>query len=245
MSARNKLLIILLLAAILGASFSLPGRALAAAGDDTYTVVRGDTLRKIAARYDTTVAALLRANPDIKNANLIYPGQVILLPGALIVGSGSLDLYIVARGDTLNRLATRFDTTVNQLLKLNPDIEDPSRILEGQRLSVPKGGLIPPTGGTEVYTVVRGDTLRKIAARYDTTVAELLELNPDIKNANLIYVGQRILVPSNPTTYVVQRGDTLRQIANRFNTTVAELLKLNPDIKNANLIYVGQVIRIR
>lgn len=46
----------------------------------SYTVVRGDTLRKIANRFNTTVAAIVAANPVIKDPNLIYPGQVFKIP---------------------------------------------------------------------------------------------------------------------------------------------------------------------
>lgn len=55
-------------------------------------------------------------------------------------------------------------------------------------------GGIPASGNIE-YVVVRGDSLRKIADRYDTTVAAILALNTGIKNPNLIYVGQKIIVP--------------------------------------------------
>jgi LysM repeat protein len=47
----------------------------------TYTVKKGDTLSAIAKKYGTTVDALLKANPSIKNANLIKVGQVINIPG--------------------------------------------------------------------------------------------------------------------------------------------------------------------
>jgi LysM repeat protein len=47
----------------------------------TYTVKKGDTLSAIAKRYGTTVDALLKANPNIKNPNLIKVGQVIVIPG--------------------------------------------------------------------------------------------------------------------------------------------------------------------
>ncbi len=52
------------------------------AADDTstYTVVRGDTLRKIANKFGTTVAAIVAANSAIKDPNLIYPGQVLKIP---------------------------------------------------------------------------------------------------------------------------------------------------------------------
>lgn len=245
MAQFKKIIVVFILAAVMTVSFSSASPALAA-GDcgDSYTVRKGDYLRKIAQLCETTTAAIERANPEIKNPNRIYPGQVILLPGALIKGSGSTDIYIVDRGDTMNSLAARFGTTVKNLLKLNPEVKDASVIYEGQRLAVPKGGTPAPGGATDIYVVQRGDTLRKIATRYETSVDELLRLNPNIKNRNLIYVGQKIVVPVEGDTYVVQRGDTLRKIAAAFGTTVAELLALNPQIKNANLIYVGQVINI-
>ena len=54
--------------------------------------------------------------------------------------------------------------------------------------------MFPDGAGDEVYTVVRGDTLSKIARNHGTTVNRLLELNTNIKNRNLIYTGQKIKV---------------------------------------------------
>jgi LysM repeat protein len=52
-----------------------------AAGNAIYTTVRrGDTLTKLAGRYGTTVAAIMRANPGIHNPNRIYPGQRLVIP---------------------------------------------------------------------------------------------------------------------------------------------------------------------
>jgi murein DD-endopeptidase MepM/ murein hydrolase activator NlpD len=50
-------------------------------GGKTQTVERGDTLTKIAAENNTTVDALMKANPEIRNANQIYPGQVVRIAG--------------------------------------------------------------------------------------------------------------------------------------------------------------------
>ena len=47
----------------------------------TYSVKRGDTLSAIASRYHTSVSALVSAN-HIKNANLIYVGEKLSIPGA-------------------------------------------------------------------------------------------------------------------------------------------------------------------
>jgi LysM repeat protein len=49
---------------------------------------------------------------------------------------------------------------------------------------------------TTIYVVVRGDTLAAIAKRFNTTVAMLLRLNPQIHNPNRLFVGQRIQVPA-------------------------------------------------
>jgi LysM repeat protein len=228
-------------------AYTLPASAQASCGD-RYTVVRGDTLRKIAAACGTTVSALQRANPEIKNANLISVGQVIVLPGALLTGTGTEDIYIVKKGDTLSTLAVRFKTTVDRLLALNSAITNRNVIYEGQRLAVPSSRTPAPTPAPtpgQTYVVVRGDTLRSIASRFGTTVDEILKLNTDIKDANRISVGQKIVLPAAVTSHVVVRGDTLRSIANRYSTTVARLLELNPTIKDANLIFPGQVIKVR
>jgi len=215
------------------------------------TVVSGDTLRKIADRCGTTVYALRRANPTIGSGDLIYPDQLLLLPGALISGNNGYSTYIVMRGDTLKSLANRFGTSMDVLVSLNPDITNVNVIYEGQRMVVLSGGVpptippvTPPPASGQVYTVQRSDTLRKIAGRLNTTVDAILQVNPQIGNPNLIYVGQTINLPAGLSTYVVQRGDTLKIIAARFGTSWESLLALNPQIANPNLIYVGQVIRV-
>jgi tyrosinase len=235
------------LMAMLFATFATTSSAYAAAGcGSSVTVVKGDTLRKIAERCGTTVSALQRANPEIGSGNLIYPGQVLQLPGTILGTDGDYFTYIVARGDTLKGLATRFDTTLDTLLANNPEITNRNVIYEGQRLAIYRSQTPPPPpppSSGQTYYVQKGDTLRKIAAKFNTTVDAILKLN-NIANPNVIYVGQAITLPAGLSTYVVQKGDTLKIIANRYGTTVEKLLGLNPTIKNANLIYVGQVITL-
>jgi peptidoglycan endopeptidase LytE len=239
-----------ILVAVLLASFASTNSAFAAGCGDSVTVLSGDTLFKIANRCGTTVSALRRANPNIGSGNLIYPGQVLHLPGAILGTDGNFFLYIIARGDTLRSLASRFGTTVDALLAANPDITNANVIYEGQHLKVYSGPVTPPPNNPpppsgQIYYAQRGDTLRKIAAKFNTTVDAILRVNPRITNPNLIYVGQAIAIPADVSTYIVQRGDTLRILASKFGTTVDALLVLNPNIWNPNLIYVGQVIRVR
>ena len=249
----KKFLQILVLVSVLVASFAITtGASAAYSCGMSVTVVKGDTLRKIADRCGTTVYALRRANPMIGSGDLIYPDQLLLLPGALVSGNNGYSTYIVMRGDTLKSLANRFGTSMDVLVSLNAEITNINVIYEGQRMVVPSGSGVPstpppatpPPASGQTYTVQRGDTLRKIADRLNTTVDAILKVNPQISNPNLIYVGQVINLPAGLSTYVVQPGDTLKIIAARFGTSWESLLVLNPQITNANLIYAGQVIRI-
>jgi len=244
----KRFLQLFILVAVLLASFATTGAAFAAGCGSSVIVESGDTLQKIANRCGTTVSALKLANPQIGSGNLIYPGQSLMLPGAILGTDGGYFIYIVARGDTLKGLAVRFSTTVEALLASNPAIANPNVIYEGQQLKVydpqthpPQ----PPPPSGQIYYVQRGDTLGKIASKFSTTVDVILMVNPQIGNQNVIYVGQAINIPAGVVTYIAQRGDSLRSIANKFGTTVESLLRLNPDIKNANLIYVGQVINVQ
>jgi LysM repeat protein len=247
MSTKKFFQLIVLISVLVASFATTTGVSAAYSCGMSVTVVQGDTLRKIADRCGTTVYALRRANPTIGSGDLIYPDQLLLLPGALISGNNGYSTYIVMRGDTLKSLANRFDTSMDVLVSLNADIANINVIYEGQRMVVPSGSGVPsepPPASGQVYTVQHGDTLRKIAGRLNTTVDAILKVNPQIGNPNLIYVGQVINLPAGLSTYVVQRGDTLRIIAARFGTSVENLLALNPQIMNANLIYAGQVIRL-
>jgi LysM repeat protein len=240
---------IFVLMAVVLSAFATTSSAFAASCGSSVTVVQGDTLRKIAERCGTTASALRRANPEIGSGNLIFPNQVLQLPGTILGTDGGYFIYIVARGDTLKGLATRFSTTIDALLAANKDITNANVIYEGQRLTVyvspttPPPSTPPPASG-QTYYVKKGDTLRKIAAKFNTTVDAILKVNTNITNPNVIYIGQAIKLPGGLSTYIVQKGDTLKSIASKYGTTVDKLLSLNLEIKNANLIYVGQVIRV-
>ena len=95
---------------------------------DTYTVQSGDSLSAIAARFGTTVSALQSAN-NIRNANLIYPGQVLKVSGQPTI----MSVYTVRSGDNLSTIASRLGTTVSHLQSVN-GIRNANLIYPGQSL---------------------------------------------------------------------------------------------------------------
>lgn len=99
--------------------------------------------------------------------------------------------YIVKPGDTLSQIALNYNTTVNALVQAN-NIQNLNLIYPGQVIKIYKSGNHHQS--TPVYIVKSGDTLSQIALNYNTTVNKLVELN-NIKNPNLIYPGQRIILP--------------------------------------------------
>jgi len=244
----KKFLQLFVLAAVLVATFATTSSAFAASCGSSVTVAAGDTLYKIATRCGTTVSALRRANPELGSGSLIYPGQILQLPGTILGTDCGYFIDIVARGDTLKGLATRFGTTVDALLAGNPEITNANVIYEGQHVKVyvgttPPPPTTPPPASGQTYYVKKGDTLRKIANQFNTTVDAILQVN-NISDPNRIYVGQAITLPAFISTHIVQKGDTLRIIAARYGTTVEKLLGLNPSIKDPNKIYVGQIITL-
>jgi N-acetylmuramoyl-L-alanine amidase CwlA len=96
----------------------------------TYTIQRGDTLSGIAKKFNTTVNELLKANPHIKNPNIIHVGQVINL------SSERMDTYTIQKGDTLWDIAKKLKgVTVGDLIKANPNI-DPKKLQIGQVINI-------------------------------------------------------------------------------------------------------------
>lgn len=160
--------------------------------------------------------------------------------------------YTVKPGDTLSEIALRYNTTVSNIVALNPNITNPNLIYPGEVFTISQNSNTDTNGNTNspIYTVVKGDTLSKIALKYNTTVSSLVRLN-NISNPDLIYPGEKLIISNNTSLgnecgkvlYTIRRGDTLTKIANEFDTTVSEIATLN-SIKNPNLIYAGETIRV-
>lgn len=105
-----------------------------------YVVQPGDTLFRIGRRFGVTVGAILAANPQITDPNVIFVGQIINIPvtGTPPPTPPPPGRYIVQRGDTLSAIARRFRVTLAALIAANPQIRDPNLIFPGQIINIPR-----------------------------------------------------------------------------------------------------------
>jgi LysM repeat protein len=112
----------------------------------TYVVQTGDTLFKIAERFSVPAQNIAQAN-GITDASLIYIGQVLVIPGAIIpptLAPSQGTTYVVQPGDTLYRIAVRNGMTVAELAAAN-GITNTSVIFTGQTLIIPDRSGMPTT----------------------------------------------------------------------------------------------------
>ena len=129
---------------------------------------------------------------------------MLLLPAASALGQDDGTIrHVVQPGENLFRISLRYQVSMSNIVAANPIIRNPNLIYAGTTLVIPKGGVVPtpapgdPTpqpGNEQQYTVVRGDTLGRIAQRFGTTVAAIAQRN-GIANPNLIFVGQVLIIP--------------------------------------------------
>ena len=216
-------------------------------GTFEYTIRAGDTFFSLAQRFNTTVEAIQRANPNV-DPDRLQIGQIICIPGAPPrCPSGTFE-YTIRAGDTFFTLARRFGTTVDAIQRANPNV-DPDRLQIGQIICIP-GVPSPCPPGTFAYTVRAGDTFFALARRFGTTVDAIQRANPNV-DPDRLQIGQTLCIPmgeappcpAGTTPYIIRAGDTFFSIARRAGITVDDLIRANPNV-DPDRLQIGQIICI-
>lgn len=205
--------------------------------DNYYVVQKGDSLWSISSKLGVSVSDIKKIN-NLSSNNLSI-GQVLIIPSKKSDDEESKadeNVYVVKKGDSLWLIAKNYNTSVDEIKRLNNLSSNTLSI--GQRLKIPN----TITSNEITYTVKKGDSLWLIANRYDTTVNAIKDKNG--LTSNNLSIGQILKIPSttNYITYTVKEGDSLWLIAKNYNTSVNDIKKLNS--LSSNNLSIGQKLII-
>src|SRR5699024_1132265 len=131
--------------------------------------------------------------------SIISLGAVALVSGAIVANEGNAEAatHKVKSGDTLSTIAVEYNTTVKEIKKENK--LDSDLIFTGQELKI-DDLKVETKEETKTHKVKSGDTVAKLAEKYEVTVANIVAWN-ELKSADLIMVGQ-VLNVSEPEGFV-------------------------------------------
>ena len=166
-----------------------------------YTAKPGDTVSEVAAKFGVSASGLRMANG--LTGDELRLGQQIRITSASNVSSGSSGgVHRVRPGETFTQIAQDYGVSLHALAKANPTVY-PDRLLIDERLIIPSGGSRfissgRSSGGSSrsstTHIVKSGEHPGSIAKKYGISTAALVAANK-LKNRNIIYNGQRLIIP--------------------------------------------------
>lgn len=148
-----------------------------------YKVKKGDTRWNIASKNKITVSELERINRGLKNGLKI--GDNIWIPIKEEVSNTENEIekdeslfvyHVVKKGEGLFRIAVLYQTTQDEIIRLNP--EATKKLRTGMLLKIPA----KKKDEFLTHEVVKGDTFFNITRKYEVTESDLFKLNPSLKD---------------------------------------------------------------
>tara|TARA_B110001450_G_scaffold250994_1_gene270478 strand:- start:10217 stop:11704 length:1488 start_codon:yes stop_codon:yes gene_type:complete len=145
----------------------------------SHIVVSGDSLWKLAAKYDTEVNIIKEINYIDKD--LLSLNDVLLIPLSKTENNNFIpfEMHIVSEGDTLWNIAKKYRLDINDLLRMN-SLSKSSFLQLGQQLTIGNKNIhrnIESKKRTILYSVKQGDNLYKISDLFDVSVSSIKEIN--------------------------------------------------------------------
>lgn len=213
----------------------------------------GETLSSIARRVNVPLSAIIDANPQIEDPNVLFAGQIINIP--LQIPERVLSI-VVKPGDTLSFYSRVFGISISQILAANPGIIDPNVLFVGQIIRIPAAPPVGPHPGfaRAQHLVRTGNTLFSIARQFGISLSSLIAANPQIPNPDVISVQQVVNLPVQPPSppdppmntiqIYVSAGETMSSIARRVGLPLSTLINANPQIPEPDLLLPGQLLNI-
>lgn len=148
-----------------------------------YTIKPGDNLYNIAKNYNITLDELINFNEQ--GTTLLHIGDQLLIPISNNKTTNKNIQYIIKPGDTLYNIAKRYNTTVDEIKRVNN--------FNTNMLKIGDVIFLPGTSSYKTYVIRTNDSLENIAARFNTTVEEIMRINNLLTDD--VTVGQILLIP--------------------------------------------------
>ncbi|WP_018969305.1 LysM peptidoglycan-binding domain-containing protein [Rubritalea marina] len=171
-----------------------------------------DSVELPPAEVAQTAEAVAEGKAPEEEAKPVTPAKALIVEAAPAY-------YTVESGDHLTKIARKHDTSVAELLAINPGI-NPNALRIGQRVNIPA-------------SAESKETVEQIAAAAGTKPAPVVEETPAAPADKPAAPKAAIVVeeaPSGPIPYIVQQGDTMFNLSRKHNTTVAAIKAVNPGL---------------
>jgi murein DD-endopeptidase MepM/ murein hydrolase activator NlpD len=187
-----------------------------------YTVQAGDTVASVAAKFNVMAETVMGSNAIWDSEQELDPGQILFVPP--IDGM----YYVPKAGDTLDSVSRYFQADPSLIVAYGPNNMADGTVKVGQPLVVPSG-MMPQRTETITYSTRAGDTLNKIAARFQVDVPTIAHAN-DIPDPTAMAPGTQLrILPVIGMEYKVTAGDTVLSVADKFGVTSQNILDFTPN----------------
>jgi LysM repeat protein len=171
-----------------------------------------------------------------------------VVASSAIFSFASITSYKVVIGDTLWKISQKYETTLDEIYKANPNYNKNTILMAGDVVNVPQGGQ------GLAYTVIKDDTPWTISNTFNVKMNDFLIVN-GLQEGQHIYPGQKVIIPGNNTAslkmkpiktiiiYTVVKGDDLWNISIKYGIPFHEIISLN-SFKPNHLVNIGDKIKI-
>ncbi|MDD3512045.1 MAG: LysM peptidoglycan-binding domain-containing protein, partial [Fermentimonas sp.] len=220
-----------------------------------YKVQPGEGLYSVSRTFSVTVADILRSNPGANQG--LQNGQELLIPitqensqteasAPTVYQSPQVDQnqnfkHTVVKGETVFSISQMYNTTVEDIYRLNPDTRESISI--GQVLTIPQRRVISEVKeeNYRYHTILPKETLYSVSKTYSLKPEDVMAANPGL-SAETFQIGRTIRIPffesyqvvkpyelqTTDLTHRVSRGETLYSISRKYNVPVGEIEAKNP-----------------
>lgn len=234
-----------------------------------YEVSKKETLYSISKKLNIEISKIEETNPTVKNGlkanqTLFFPVKEFNKTDKNVVHTNSVVTHVVKRGETLYGISKNYEVPQEAIIKSNPSISD--GLQAGAIIIIPQESInqdnitsnnIQPNQNEKqeiiFHTIKRGETLYSVSKLYNSTITDIIQLNPGLTPDNFKYddvikvkcnSAKPILVEQKSLEFIpyeVKKGETFYSIAKSYNLTSETLQEANP---NLTILKKGAIINI-